>query len=239
MKTALPEPRFNSSRLDHSDRNEQSHFSQYNDAIVQADPQAAGNPAASTNASGAHYRYPDGNVCPELIGVDTWFGADEVADDCPSRRKRMYRRLWRLDMGLDIDPANRELGIEAGHYADETVDVEVVSTHDLYSFHQADACLQQLELPTPVRECALWRIRHTSLKQYNRHGGLSGAIISIGLQTLAEYQNRSSITELKETAWWAHFEDLADILSVRGATGRTFRQLIEYTQEQYRGGAEL
>lgn len=238
MDTTLQKPLFELNRLDHRYQNQQSHRSQNNDLIIQADPQAAGNPAASTNATGAHYRHPDGSVCPELIGVDTWFGADEVADDCPQRRKRLYRRLWRLDMGLDINPANRALGIEAGHYADEAVDVEVVSTYDLYSFHRADACLQQLELPTPVRKCALWRIQHTSLERYNRHGGLSGAIISIGLQTLAEYQDRARITDLKETAWWEHFENLADTLSVKGATGRTFRQLIEYAQEQYDGGVE-
>lgn len=183
------------------------------------------------------YRYAEGQVLANSLDQETWFGVDHV-ENYPSRRRRqLFERLWRIDIGLDIDPSDRSLGIEAGHYADSNVKIESVSSHDLFVHGRADACIQQMRLPRFVQDRVLYLITSQSLKCFNRLGGLEGAIIGYSLKALAEYREMSDVTQLKDSGWWSPVQEFAEHLGITGTTGRQFRQLVDYIQNQYEEGA--
>lgn len=205
---------------------------------VWSDPQAVGNPQAAVDERGDHYELTGGQISLGKQVSETWFAADEVDSSLPERRQRLYRRIWRIDRGLDIDPADRSLGAEVGHYADSTVDTEVISNYDRFRHNLADTCLQQLELPRYVRNRALHLIDTRSLKGFSRYEGLNGAIVGFTVQALVEYRDLREVADLKETPWWPRIRALADHLGVVGATGRKFGQLIEYVEKRYEGGNE-
>jgi len=180
------------------------------------------------------YRYSEGNVLANSSGPDTWFGVDHV-DNYPSQRRRQqYERLWRIDQYLDIDPGNRSLGIEAAHYADPDIELECISTDEIFKYRLADACVQQMELPPLVRKEVLNRASSRDHRRYNRLGGLEGAIIGYSMKALAKDQQRSSIMQLKCSEWWSVIHQFAETTRVTGTTGRTFRQLTEYVDDRYK-----
>jgi len=183
------------------------------------------------------YQYAEGRVLANSSDQGTWFGVDHV-ENYPSRRRRqLYERLWRIDQGLDIDPSNRSLGIEAGHYADPNVDIESVTSHDIFKYGRADACVQQMELPRFVQNRVLYLISNQSLRRFNRFGGLEGAIIGYTIRALAEYREMSDVAQLRGSTWWSPIKEFADHLGIVGTTGRKFGQLIDYVQNQHEGVA--
>lgn len=183
------------------------------------------------------YRYAEGQVLANSSDQGTWFGVNHVENYPSQRRRQQYERLWRIDQGLDIDPSDRSLGIEAGHYADSNVVIESVSSHDLFAYSRADACIQQMELPQFVRDRVVYLITNQSLKRFNRFGGLEGAIVGYSIKALAEYREMSNVTQLKDSLWWSPIEEFAKHLGIIGATGRQFGQLINYIQDRHEGDA--
>jgi len=190
----------------------------------------------NNNTEDNSYRYSEGQVLASSSDLGSWFGVDHV--DChPSRRrKQLYERLWRIDQGLDIDPSNRSLGSEAGHYADPNVDIDSTTSYDIFKYGRADACVQQMDLPRFVQNRVLYLISNQSLKRFNHFGGLEGAIIGCTIRALAEHREMSDVTQVKDSTWWSPIEEFADHLGVVGTTGRKFGQLIDYVQDQYEGG---
>ena len=188
------------------------------------------------NTEDNSYRYPEGQVLSNSSDLGSWFGVNHVDSNLSRRRKQLYERLWRIDQGLDIDPSDRSLGVEAGHYADPNVEIESVTNHDMFKYGRADACVQHIELPQFVQNRVLYLISNQSLKRFNRFGGLEGAIIGYSIRALAEYYKMSDVTQLKGSDWWPPIEEFAGHLGIRGATGRQFGQLIDYIQALHEGG---
>lgn len=189
------------------------------------------------NTEDNSYHYSEGQILASSSDLGSWFGVDHV-DSYPSRRLRqLYERLWRIDQGLDIDPSNRSFCVEAGHYADPNVDIESVTSHDIFTYGRADTCVQQMELPRFVQNRVLYLISNQSLKRFNRFGGLEGAIIGYTIRALAEYREMSDVAQLKDSAWWSPIEEFADHLGITGATGRKFGQLVDHIQNRHEGGA--
>lgn len=195
----------------------------------------------SSNLSGGNgvddnsYRYSEGQVLASSSDLGSWFGADHVDSQLSRRRRKLYKRLWRIDQGLDIDPSDRSLGIEAAHYADPDVDFECITSDDIFIYRFADACVQQMELPRSVRKEVLNRASGRDHRRFNRLGGLEGAIIGYSMMALAKGRQHSSIMQLKCSEWWSMIHQLAETTGVTGTTGRTFRQLTEYVDDQYKG----
>ncbi|TKX72628.1 hypothetical protein EXE46_15550 [Halorubrum sp. GN11_10-6_MGM] len=197
------------------------------------EPQAAENPQAEIDAEGEHYEQTGGQLLlGERVSI-TWFGADDVPDHLSERRCQLHERIWRVDRGLDIDPSDSSLGTEVGHYADSTVDTEIVSNFSRFKNHLADTCLQQLEVPEFVRNHVLYLIHNRDLVGFNRYGGVDGAIVGLTMEALADFHDLDTVADLKETSWWSDIESLADEFGIVGATGRTFRQLIAHVEDEY------
>lgn len=181
------------------------------------------------------YRYAEGQVFSGSSGPKTWFGVNHVESYPSQRRRQRYDRLWRIDQGLDIDPSDRSLGIEAAHYADPNVCFGSTTSDDIFVYRLADACVQQMELPSLVRNKVFTLTSRQDHRAFNRFGGLSGAIVGYCIRSLAEFQGCSSVMELKDSLWWPVVEEFAEDIQITGATGRQFRQMTEYVDEQYNG----
>lgn len=181
------------------------------------------------------YRHSEGQVLSNTSGRKTWFGVNHVESYPSQRRRQRYERLWRIDQGLDIDPSDRSLGIEAAHYADPNVCFESTTSDDIFVYRLADACVQQMELPPLVRNKVYSLTSRQDHRAFNRFGGLRGAIVGYCIRSLAEFQGCTTVMALKDSLWWSVVEEFAENIQITGATGRQFRQLTEYVDEQYNG----
>lgn len=189
------------------------------------------------NTEDNSYHYSEGQILASSSDLGSWFGVDHVDSHSSRRRRQLYERLWRIDQGLDIDPGNRSLGIEAGHYADPNVELESITSADILNYRMADACAQQMELPPLVRNKVLYLASNRDHRRFNRLGGLEGAMVGYCIKGLAEFQGCSSVMELKDSAWWPVIQEFAEDIRITGATGRQFRQLTEYVDDRCKGGA--
>lgn len=203
-----------------------------------SDPQAAENPQADVDQKGSYFQHTGGQLLSAELVSETSFPADDVPDGLPERRKQLLRRIWLIDSGLDVDPGDSTLGAEVYHYADSTVDTEIISSFDRFKHDLADTCLQQMDLPQSVRDHVLHLIDNRPLRKFNRHGGIDGAIVGLTMKTLAGHLGLQEVADLEDTVWWPRIRSIADELEeVMGATGRTFRQLIRLVQKDYTGGS--
>lgn len=203
---------------------------------VWSDPQAAGNPQADADQKGGNYKHTGGQLLSAEQVSETSFPADDVPAKLSERRKQLLQRIWRVDRGLDVDPGDATLGAEVGHYADSTVDTEIVSSFDRFKHHLADTCLQQMELPQSVRDHVLHLIDNRPLRRFNRHGGIDGAIVGLTMRTLAGHLNLQKVADLEDTDWWPRIRSIADELKdVMGTIERTFGQIIELVEKDYCG----
>lgn len=163
----------------------------------------------------------------------TWFAADDLDENTPERRRKLFQRIWRIDRGLDIDPSDSSLGADISDYADSTVNTEIISNFARFKHHLADTCLQQLEVPEFVRNHVLHLIHNYDLMDFNRYGGIDGAIVGYTMKALAEFHSLRSVKDLKNTPWWSDIKSLADEFGIIGATGRQFRQLIGHVEGKH------
>ena len=203
---------------------------------VWSDPQAAGNPQATVDAKGNHFEITGGQLSLAKSVSETWFAANDVNVDIQeleSRLKQQIQRMWLIDRGQDVNPSDLSLGAEVGHYADSTVDMEVISNFDRFKNHLADTCLQQLEAPEYVRNRVLHLIHSRDIVEFNHYGGIKGAIVGLTIEALAEFRSLGMVADLKDTPWWPDIKSLADEFDIIGATGRQFRQLVDHVEENY------
>ncbi|WP_158055881.1 hypothetical protein [Halorussus halophilus] len=200
------------------------------------DPAGAGNPEAAVDADDEHYRYSD--ITPDWVDQEptvTSFRTNEVRETGYSyQRKEKFERFWRLDNGLDIDPTNPKLGVDAGYYSDkyattgESDDPLARENH-----RRADAICQSLELPSEVCNRVFNLVQNTDKKCFNRHGGIDAGILGFSVLALCEYFGFSQLDEIRNTEYWSDVEETADELGVRGTSGRQFRNLIDYIDERF------
>lgn len=203
---------------------------------VWSDPRAAGNPQATVDARGNHFEISGGQLSLGKTVSETWFAANDLNVDIQeleSRHKQQIQRMWLIDGGQDVNPSDPSLGAEAGHYADSTVNMEVVSNFDQFKNHLADTCLQQLEAPKYVRSRVLHLIHSRDIVEFNQYGGINGAIVGLTMEALAEFYSLRTVAEIKDTPWWPDLRSLADEFGIIGATGRQFRQLMDHVEENY------
>lgn len=203
---------------------------------VWSDPRAAGNPQVTVDAKGNHFEITGGQLSLGKTVSETWFAANDLNVDIQeleSRHKQQIQRMWMIDRGQDVNPSDLSLGAEVGHYADSTVDMEVVSNFARFKHHLADTCLQQLEVPEYVRNHVLYLIHNRDLMEFNQYGGINGAIVGFTTEALAEFLSLRKMADLKDTPWWPDIKSLADEFGIIGATGRQFRQLIDHVEENY------
>jgi len=180
------------------------------------------------------YRHSEGQVLSGSLSSETSFSVDDLGSNVSNRRIQLYERLWRIDNGLDVDPGEQGLfGAEVGHYADSAINIESTS-YDMFKHGRADACVQHIGLPQTVRQRVLYLINNRSLRRFNRLGGLEGAIVGYSIKALAEHENVYDVRNIDETLL-KQSRRLADQLGIAGTTGRQFRQLIDYIQEQHEG----
>ena len=197
-----------------------------------SDPKGAGNPAAAVDAKENHYEHNSGQLLlGEKISM-TWFAADDLDENASEQRRQLFQRIWRIDRGQDIDPSDPSLGDDLDDYADSSVNTEIVSSFARYKHRLADTCLQQLEVPEWVRNQVLYLIHKRDLVEFNRYGGINGAIVGFTIEALAEFRSLG-LEGLKESPWWPDIKSLADEFDIIGATGRQFRQLVDHIKENY------
>lgn len=198
-----------------------------------SDPKGAGNPAAVVDAKEKHYEHNSGQLLlGEKISM-TWFAADDLDENASEQRRQLFQRIWRIDRGKHIDPSDSSLGADLSGYADSSVDTEIVSNFAQFKHHLADTCLQQLEVPECVRNHVLYLIHKRDLVDFNRYGGVNGAIVGFTIEALAGFRSLRMVADLKDTPWWPDIKSLADEFGIIGATGRQFRQLVDHVEENY------
>ncbi|GAA0676186.1 hypothetical protein ACFQDG_01925 [Natronoarchaeum mannanilyticum] len=231
---------------------------------LKRDPQAAGFHEKEVDNEEQHYRYstitspgggdlplstplenrssngPDG--APAVLRSDamvtsseTTIMADKVDRAVSSQRQRLYRRMWYLHHDLDIRPGKWDLGRESCYYAEDHRVGEYDNDQGRDYLCLTEAVLQAMELPGPVRARVRSMIVTENLNSLGGNRGLYDGIIGFSVLSLTEFLGLSEFAELKEREWWPLITEIADDLDVIGATGRNFRLLLDYVEEEYGG----
>lgn len=198
-------------------------------------PLGLNHPSGEIDDPEEYYRHSSyASVPAEMARSQTTFAADHDYEWLcyPDRRRDELRRMFYLDQGMDINPSDPKFGPEAHHYAESEAPLQVIETTERLHYHKAEAFYQQIGLPEELRDRALGRIVWENLDQFNHYGGIDGAIIGFAMQVLVNHLGFSDLDEVRETDWWPMLEDYADETGVYGATGRTFRQLLDHMRDK-------